>query len=85
MTLREAEKKAVIAGTEDSLKILPDSYATDAQGRIPGRVGRYRAGRITLAISQPALIVQTPVNVRGCSLRLMAPTLAMQDCGAQPG
>ena len=68
---RAAEKKAAIAGTEDNLKTLRDSYATEADARAAAQaeLGRIERGaatlEITLAIGQPALMVQTPVNVRG--------------------
>ena len=68
---RAAEKKAAIAGTEDNLKTLRDSYATeaDAMAAAQAEMGRIERGaatlEITLAIGQPALMVQTPVNVRG--------------------
>lgn len=68
---READKKAAIAGTEDNLKTLRDSYATEADAKAAaqaelGRIARGAATlEITLAIGQPALMVQTPVNVRG--------------------
>lgn len=68
---RAAEKKAAIAGTEDNLKTLRDSYATeaDAKAAAQAELGRIERGaatlEITLAIGQPALMVQTPVNVRG--------------------
>ena len=67
----EAEKKAAIAGTEGNLKTLRDSYATQADARAAAQaeLGRIERGaatlEITLAIGQPALMVQTPVNVRG--------------------
>ena len=66
-----ADKKAAIAGTEDNLKTLRDSYATeaDAMAAAQAELGRIARGaatlEITLAIGQPALMVQTPVNVRG--------------------
>lgn len=68
---RAAEKKAAIAGTADNLKTLRDSYATeaDAMAAAQAEMGRVQRGaatlEITLAIGQPALMVQTPVNVRG--------------------
>ncbi len=68
---RAAEKKAAIAGTEDNLKTLRDSYATeaDAMAAAQAELGRIDRGaatlQIKLAIGQPALMVQTPVNVRG--------------------
>ena len=68
---RAAEKKAAIAGTEKNLKTLRDSYATEDAAKAAaeaelGRIGRGAATlEITLAIGQPALMVQTPVNVRG--------------------
>jgi hypothetical protein len=68
---RAAEKKAAIAGTEDNLKTLRDSYATeaDAKAAAQAELGRIERGaatlEITLAIGQPALMAQTPVNVRG--------------------
>lgn len=68
---REAEKKAAIAGTEDNLKTLRDTYATEADALAAARaeMGRVQRGEatfeITLAIGQPSLMVQTPVNVRG--------------------
>ncbi len=66
-----AEKKGAIAGTEDNLKTLRDSYATedDAMAAAEAELGRIERGaatlEFTLAIGQPALMVQTPVNVRG--------------------
>ena len=66
-----AEKKSAIAGTEENLKTLRDSYATedDAVDAARAELGRIERGaaalEITLAIGQPALMVQTPVNVRG--------------------
>ena len=68
---RAAEKKAAIAGTEKNLKTLRDSYANEDTAKAAaeaelGRIGRGAATlEITLAIGQPALMVQTPVNVRG--------------------
>jgi len=68
---RAAQKKAAIAGTEDNLKTLAGSYATeaDAMAAAQAELGRIERGaatlEITLAIGQPALMVQTPVNVRG--------------------
>ena len=68
---RAAEKKAAIAGTEDNLKTLRDSYATeaDAMAAAQAELGRIERGaatlEITLAVGQPALMVQTPVNVHG--------------------
>lgn len=68
---RSGTKQAVIAGTEDNLKTLRDSYATedDAMDAARSELGRIERGEatleITLAIGQPALMVQTPVEVRG--------------------
>ena len=53
------------------MKTLRDSYATedDAVDAARAELGRIERGaaalEITLAIGQPALMVQTPVNVRG--------------------
>lgn len=66
-----AKKKAVIAGTEENLKTLRDSYATEDAATAAARaeLGRIQRGaatlEITLAIGQPSLMVQTPVNVSG--------------------
>ncbi|GKS93220.1 contractile injection system protein, VgrG/Pvc8 family [Acidovorax sp. SUPP2825] len=66
-----AEKRSAIAGTEDNLKTLRDSYATEADAMAAARaeMGRIVRGaatlEITLAIGQPALRVQTPVTVSG--------------------
>lgn len=66
-----AAKKSAIAGTEDNMKTLRDSYASeeDAVDAARAELGRIERGaatlEITLAIGQPALMVQTPVNVRG--------------------
>lgn len=54
-----------------TLKTLRDSYATEDAAKAAaeaelGRIGRGAATlEITLAIGQPALMVQTPVSVRG--------------------
>lgn len=66
-----ADKRAAIAGTEENLKTLPHSYATksNAMRAAKAELGRIKRGaatlEISLAIGQPALMVQTPVNVRG--------------------
>ena len=66
-----AKKKAAIAGTEKNLKTLRDSYATKDAALAAARaeLGRIQRGaptlEITLAIGQPSLMVQTPVNVTG--------------------
>lgn len=66
-----AEKRSAIAGTEENMKTLRDSYATeeDAVDAARAEMGRIERGaatlEIALAIGQPALMVQTPVNVRG--------------------
>lgn len=66
-----AEKKSAIAGSENNLKTLAHSYATKASALRAARaeMGRIVRGaatlEISLAIGQPALMVQTPVNVRG--------------------
>ncbi len=66
-----AVKKSAIAGTEENMKTLRDSYASeeDAVDAAHAEMGRIERGaatlEITLAIGQPALMVQTPVNVRG--------------------
>lgn len=68
---RAAEDKGATAGTEDNLKTLPDTYASedDALAAAESELGRIQRGaatlEITLAIGQPALMVQSPVNVRG--------------------
>ena len=71
MTKAAQRKKSAIAGTEENLKTLRDSYASeeDATDAARAELGRIERGaatlEITLAIGQPALMVQTPVNVRG--------------------
>lgn len=68
---RAAQDKAAVAGSEDNLKTLPDTYASedDALGAARAELGRIERGAATLeielAIGQPALMAQTPVNVRG--------------------
>lgn len=68
---RAAEDKGATSGTEDNLKTLPDTYASedDALSAAKSEFGRIQRGaatlEITLAIGQPALMVQSPVNVRG--------------------
>ena len=68
---RAAQDRGAVAGTEDNLKTLPDTYDTEdnAMAAAESELGRIERGaatlEITLAIGQPALMVQTPVNVRG--------------------
>jgi phage protein D len=64
-------RDAAIAGTEKNLKTLRDSYANEDAAKAAAEAELGRIGRgatmleITLVIGQPALMVQTPVNVRG--------------------
>ena len=66
-----AKKKGAIAGTKGKLKTLRESYATEdaAMSAARAELGRVKRGastlEITLAIGQPGLMVQTPVNVSG--------------------
>jgi len=66
-----AVKQSAQAGSEGNVKTLRDSYASeeDATDAARAELGRIQRGaatlEITLAIGQPALMVQTPVNVRG--------------------
>lgn len=62
---------AVIAGNEENMKTLRDSYASVADALAAAQAEQARIVRgeasfeITLAVGQPALMVQTPVRVRG--------------------
>ena len=68
---RSAKKTAAIAGTEQNLKTLRDSYATEADAMAAAQAELARVARgestfsISLAVGQPSLMPQTPVNVRG--------------------
>ncbi|KQR50140.1 contractile injection system protein, VgrG/Pvc8 family [Acidovorax sp. Leaf160] len=68
---KAADRKEAIAGDEANLKTLPHSYASKSSALRAARAEQGRIARgaatleIALAIGQPALMVQTPVNVRG--------------------
>lgn len=65
----KSQRRASIPGTETNLKTLKDTYATEADVLAAAQVEMSRIVRgqatlqISLAISQPALAVQTPVKV----------------------
>lgn len=66
---QRSQRRASIPGTETNLKTLKDTYATEAdvlvaaQDKMSRIVRGQAALQISLAISQPALAVQTPVKV----------------------
>lgn len=65
----KSQRRASIPGTETNLKTLKVTYATEADVLVAAQVEMSRIVRgqaalqISLAISQPALAVQTPVKV----------------------
>ncbi|MBF5003382.1 contractile injection system protein, VgrG/Pvc8 family [Diaphorobacter caeni] len=68
---KAAKKVAVISGTEENMKTLRDSYASEADALAAAQAEQARIVRgeatfeLSLAVGQPALMVQTPVRVRG--------------------
>ena len=67
----KAEKRSVLVGEEDNEKRLKDTYGSEADAMAAaraemGRIGRGKATmEMTLALGQPLLMPQTPVQLRG--------------------
>ncbi|QIL80805.1 phage late control D family protein [Diaphorobacter sp. HDW4A] len=68
---RKAKRSGAVAGAEGNVKRLRDTYATEADALAAAQAEQARLARgaatfeLTLAVGQPALMVQTPVRVRG--------------------
>lgn len=68
---KQAEKRSVLAGSEEDEKRLKDTYGSEADAMAAARSEQQRMARgkatfgLTLALGRPELMPQTPVTVSG--------------------
>ena len=66
-----AKRRSVLAGTDEDVKVLKDTYASEEDALAAARAEMQRVDRgaatlrLTLALGRPALMPQSPVSVQG--------------------